>query len=621
MKLRSHISGRIRGVRHALRLRGTLASDPAAQTLHVFLLLLWAWMMVSIIVTLPLAPVTLRRLAAASPMTVGIIGALIVIRFGYYRAASLIYLASVWTQATMSTSSFGGIRGAGIIFYGTLPVSAAWLLGYPAALWTAGLSIASMLVFAVLEMTGMAAPYSPRGTPLGIWFAAGTATLVGAIPVAHVIRRLLATLAEREQVEESLRKSEERFRLATKATNDSIWDIDLATGVVSWNDTYANLYGRVPETSDSWQWWIDNIHPEERENTVAGLRSAIAGRSSSWTCEYRFRRVSGDWAYIYDRAYVARDASGNAWRVIGAMQDLTGRKAAEAALREKHKLESVGALAGGIAHDFNNLLGAVQAQTELALAELDTGSSCKEKLQAIGDVAMRGSEIVRQLLVYAGKESEVVELVDLSRIVEEMLPLLKVSVSKRATITVDLGQHLPSIPANKAQLRQIVMNLVTNASDALGERDGLIHVATTCVNVGPDSTAISDRVPAGDYVELEVADTGCGMSAETRTRLFEPFFTTKSVGSAGHGLGLAVVDGIVRRRGGAIRVTSELGKGTTFHILLPCKESTGEAASHAMTITTESASPLEQATVLVWRMKMPCANLLRRCCVTRAFRY
>src|SRR6185436_12037513 len=162
-------------------------------------------------------------------------------------------------------------------------------------------------------------------------------------------------------------------------------------------------------------------------------------------------------------------------------------------------------------------------------------------------------------------------------------------------------------------LRQIVINLVTNASDSLGERDGLIHVATTCVNVGPDSAAaISDGVPAGDYLELQVADTGCGMSAETRARLFEPFFTTKS---AGHGLGLSVVNGIVRRRGGAIRVTSELGKGTTFQILLPCKESTGDAASHAMSITTESASPLEQATVLVVEdedaLRRPVAKMLR----------
>src|SRR6516225_3376962 len=144
-------------------------------------------------------------------------------------------------------------------------------------------------------------------------------------------------VTDRENMEEALRKSEERFRLATKATNDAIWDIDLKSGTVSWNDTYSALYGRPPETSDSWQWWIDRIHSEDRERSVTYLREAIASGASSWTSEYRFRRVDGEWAHIYDRAYIARDASGNAWRVIGAMQDLTERKQAEARIRESEE--------------------------------------------------------------------------------------------------------------------------------------------------------------------------------------------------------------------------------------------------------------------------------------------
>src|SRR5215472_6273857 len=144
-------------------------------------------------------------------------------------------------------------------------------------------------------------------------------------------------VTDSKHMEEALRKSEERFRLATKATNDAIWDIDLKTGTVSWNETYSTLYGRPPDTSDSWQWWIDNIHTEDRERTVGDLRVAIGSGASSWTCEYRFRRVDGEWAHIYDRAYIARDDSGNAWRVIGAMQDLTERKQAEANLRESEE--------------------------------------------------------------------------------------------------------------------------------------------------------------------------------------------------------------------------------------------------------------------------------------------
>ena len=142
---------------------------------------------------------------------------------------------------------------------------------------------------------------------------------------------------ERQGAEAILRESEERYRLAVQATNDAVWDIDLVTGTVSWNETYATLYGRPPETSKSWQWWIDRIHPEDRERTSGGLRTAISGSESTWTCEYRFQRVDGAWAYIYDRAYIARDPSGSARRMIGAMQDLTQSKRAEAELRESQQ--------------------------------------------------------------------------------------------------------------------------------------------------------------------------------------------------------------------------------------------------------------------------------------------
>lgn len=530
-------------------------------------------------------------------------------------------------------------------------------------------------------------------------------------------------ISDRKRIEEALRQSEERFRLAIKATNDAIWDMDLQTGVVGWNDTYSALYGRPPGTSNSWQWWVDRIHPDDRERTVQSLTAAISSNASSWTCEYRFRRAAGAWADVYDRAYISRDSSGRAWRVIGAMQDLTDRKQAEANLREseerfrrvfeegplglalvgkdyrylkvnsalcqmvgypeaellrmsfaditypddlqadveladrlfkreipfyaiqkrlvrkdgetiwinltgtlivdrdgeplyglgmvenitevkraqeeafaRQKLECVGTLASGIAHDFNNLLGAVLAQGELALAELSAGSSCEEELKVICEVAQRGSEIVRQLMIYAGKESEIVERIDLSKIVEEMLALLRVSVSKHAVIDADLGQDLPPTCASPAQLGQLAMNLITNASDAIGDRDGVIRVTTRRATPGVESVRDSGSSPERECVVLEVSDTGCGMSRETRERLFDPFFTTKS---AGRGLGLAVVSGIVRTLGGSIRLTSELGKGSTFQILLPCAEGVSSKMGPVMPAGGEVPGPSQQASVLI----------------------
>jgi PAS domain S-box-containing protein len=529
-------------------------------------------------------------------------------------------------------------------------------------------------------------------------------------------------ITDRKNMEEALRKSEERFRLATKATNDAIWDIDLKAGTVSWNDTYAVLYGR-PEGADSWQFWIDRIHPEDRVRTVDDFQAALGGGASSWSCEYRFRRVDGEWSHIYDRAYIARDASGKAWRVIGAMQDLTERRKSEAALREseerfrrvfeegplglglvgtdyrfekvnsalcrmvgydgaelvrmsfvdithpddvqadvrlaeqlfkreipfyriqkrymkktgeiiwinltasmiqgpdgeplhglamvediteikrtqeealfRQKLESVGTLASGIAHDFNNLLGAVHSQAELGLEDLRSDSPGNEALEAIRGLAIRGSEIVRQLMIYAGTESAVVELVDLSKIVDDMLSLLKVSVTKHAVIKAHLDQDLPAIRASAAQIRQIVMNLITNASDAIGDRDGVIQVITRRWPLRGEPTLSSLQTSKdGDYVQLEVSDTGRGMLPQTQAKMFDPFFTTKS---AGRGLGLAVVHGIVRSLGGSIHITSELGKGTTFQILLPCVE-TGPVVSNHMISGKGLPSQSLHGTVLV----------------------
>jgi CheY-like chemotaxis protein len=176
-----------------------------------------------------------------------------------------------------------------------------------------------------------------------------------------------------------------------------------------------------------------------------------------------------------------------------------------------------------------------------------------------------------------------------------MLQLLKVSVSKHAVLETDLSKDLPAVRADAAQLQQIVLNLVTNASEAIGDRDGVIRVTTKCVEEGRAST-ITTGLAEGAYLQLEVADSGCGMSQETQARVFDPFFTTKS---SGHGLGLAVVQGIVRGLRGAIHIASEPAKGTTFQVLLPCAETTADASSDPFSRSGEAARPFQAFTVLV----------------------
>ncbi len=264
----------------------------------------------------------------------------------------------------------------------------------------------------------------------------------------------------------------------------------------------------------------------------------------------------------------------------------------------RQKLESVGTLASGIAHDFNNLLGSVLASTELALAEVDDGQSPAENLHRIRDVAVRGAEIVRQLMIYAGEESPVCESVDVSSVVDEMLELLKISTGKQVTLKTSLGKGLPPVPANPAQIRQVVMNLVINAAEAIGEGAGVIEVATSKVAIGcADLSTDTERLAAGDYVRLSVSDTGRGMTQAEQSRIFDPFFTTKT---AGHGLGLAVVQGIVRILGGAIRLASTPRGGTTFRILLPCAGKTvAESAKQPATIAAKGQRPSQASVVIL----------------------
>jgi CheY-like chemotaxis protein len=209
---------------------------------------------------------------------------------------------------------------------------------------------------------------------------------------------------------------------------------------------------------------------------------------------------------------------------------------------------------------------------------------------------MSGSEIVRQLMTYTGQERAAPGLVDVARTVEEVAEILKLSISKRATLHTDLDKDLPAVRATGAQIRQAVMNLVINASEAIGDQDGVIRLTVGPVKVGQDRFAwIPEELADGDFVQLEVADTGRGMSPETQARVFDPFYTTKPLG---HGLGLPVVYGIVRSLAGAIHLASEPGKGTTFRVLLPCAEGTANT-SPGSNPHSESTHANHAATALV----------------------
>jgi PAS domain S-box-containing protein len=261
---------------------------------------------------------------------------------------------------------------------------------------------------------------------------------------------------------------------------------------------------------------------------------------------------------------------------------LDERRRAEEQMRNAQKLESLGVLAGGIAHDFNNLLVGVLGNAGLALMELADDSPAREAVKHIETSAQRAAELTRQMLAYSGKGKFLVEPINLSKIVEEMTQLLGRVISKQARLSLHLSRELPAMVGDATQVRQVVMNLITNASDALDQQPGLITLETGVMEADQATLAatyLNEQLPSGRYVYLAVSDSGVGMDEATRRRIFEPFFTTKFTG---RGLGLAAVLGIVRGHRGAIDVKSEPGRGTTFQVLFPAATSVA-AVEGAMT--------------------------------------
>jgi PAS domain S-box-containing protein len=262
--------------------------------------------------------------------------------------------------------------------------------------------------------------------------------------------------------------------------------------------------------------------------------------------------------------------------LVGFAHDVTDRVAAdrhrgvlENKLLDAQKLESLGILAGGIAHDFNNLLTGILGNVSLMRLELPVSSALRDHVDQIESVTIRAADLCRQLLAYSGKGRFVVQPLDTSEVVRQTAQLLKLSIGKNATLRLDLADNLPLVEADAMQLRQVVMNLVLNAAEALGERAGNISIVTGVLQAEGDylrSTFLAPELSEGSYVFLEVSDNGCGMGAETQAKIFDPFFSTKFTG---RGLGLSAVLGIVRGHKGAIKVYSELGRGTTLKLLFP----------------------------------------------------
>ncbi|HXD00199.1 MAG TPA: PAS domain-containing protein [Verrucomicrobiae bacterium] len=509
------------------------------------------------------------------------------------------------------------------------------------------------------------------------------------LPIA--IRRALREREDSKQrraMEEELRKSEERFKYAARATQDMVWEWDLVRNEVWRSDNYQTLFGKLPgETGTGIESWHQHIHPQDRDRVVTGIRAAIDSGQETWLEEYRFLRADGSPANVFARAYIIRDAKGKAVRIIGATMDITTRKQADERIREQaalldraqeaislndmsqqilywnkgaerlygwtpaealgknandllfqgdlsaphealrhlirqgewqgelnqvtktgkkviiesrwtllrddrnepksilvmnaditerkrleaeylrtQRVETIGALAGGIAHDLNNTLAPVLMGINLLRKESLSPETAR-MLDLMDKSALRGSEMVKQILSFSRGVGGHLAVIDVRHLVEEMVRLAEKTFPRSIKILTTLPEDMARVRGNATQLHQVLLNLCVNARDAMPE-GGTLTIEAANAALDNKSLPAGRGLNAGAYVILKVSDTGHGIAPELLGRIFEPFFSTKEL-NRGTGLGLSTTMGIVKTHGGFLDVTSGVGTGSTFKVGLP----------------------------------------------------
>ena len=395
----------------------------------------------------------------------------------------------------------------------------------------------------------------------------------------------------------ALRESEERFRRVFEEGPLGFAFVGKDFRILKVNSALCRLLG-YSEAELLQMSFPEITHPDDVGADVEFAERLFRREIPFYRMRKRYVKKNGEVIWVSLNATVIRDQESKSLYGLGMVEDITEMKRAQEEALARQKLESLGVLAGGIAHDFNNLLGGILAEAELAEADMAANLPPGEQIERIKAVANRGAEIVRELMIYAGQDrASLVEPVNLTRLVEEMLELLKVSVSKQVDLKIELDKKLPAVRGNAAQIRQVVMNLVINASEAIGSKEGTIHLSTAPV-IGEPGAAGNDApdVTNDGYVRLKVSDTGCGMTEEVSAKIFDPFFTTKF---AGRGLGLAVVQGIVRAHGGAIELVSAPGQGATFQVLLPCTSMGALETLSVKSSSQETQSNVGTGTILI----------------------
>jgi signal transduction histidine kinase/CheY-like chemotaxis protein len=416
--------------------------------------------------------------------------------------------------------------------------------------------------------------FLPTGSPVwpGLMIATSLATAAGSIWAL-----LRADFSGWRQAQPDLVRDSRQMELLAEAANVGLWNWDPKTGEVVFSNQWRRQIGCADAGIENHlRAWLRHVHPEDESRLRAAFQAFAVQPGAKFEATFRLRHHDGTWRTMLARGALAGPSEDGSTRVVGVQVDVTDRRQAEderhqlhARLLESQKLESLGLLAGSIAHDFNNLLSGVLSNAELAELDLPEEGPLNARIEQIKQAAVRMADLSREMLAYSGRGPFNVTYVDLNALVREMSNLLTTGISKRVHLCFKFAEAPVVVEAEATQIRQVLMNLITNASDAMHQKSGEITLTTGVIEAHAadfEGVPWANELKEGSYAFFEVEDKGCGMTPETIRRMFEPFYTTKP---HGRGLGLAAVQDIVRRHHGALRIRSVPGAGTTVRVLLP----------------------------------------------------
>ncbi|MFT3830175.1 MAG: MASE1 domain-containing protein [Opitutaceae bacterium] len=508
-------------------------------------------------------------------------------------------------------SEFLGLLGALVFVGGTVFVwgrcwgithPALLVLPFPVLVWIAwrfaiGGAAMAVLLLGALSVWGTAVGAGP--------FAGGSARAAFGYLLIYIVVIALTSLvlasfnAQRERLVARLRQREWQLSEAQRLANLGVWIWDLSRDDFQLSLGGLRILGVRQETfAPRLSSFLGCVHADDRPVLEEFLRRVRLGEEGH-ACELRIVRADAQVRHVTATCTILRDARGAPQVLLGTLFDFTERKRSEdereawhRKILETQKLESLGMLAGGIAHDFNNLLTGVLGNASLLRMQLSEGSPMGEGLRRIEVSAERAADLCRQMLAYSGKGRFVVRAVELNEMARGTLALARNSVSKKAELVFNPGDGPLRVRGDMLQLRQVLLNLLLNAAEALPEGGGQVVVRTGTMGLARDwlsGAYLAPEISPGEYAYIEVTDTGCGIPPTLREKIFEPFFSTKFTG---RGLGLAAVAGIVRAHQGAVRVTSELGRGATFRVVLPPAVEEAKAAAVAAPVPQPAAVPV-----------------------------